>query len=56
MLEFIVLGKIPGTNIFLPSTFVMLSLAVSGLVVLWYIHRPHQHARKNEKKIEKINI
>ena len=62
MLNYIVLGQIPGTNIFLSYTAVSVGFIVMGLGALAYIHRAdidrlrQKHNRDDRNKINQISI
>ncbi len=53
MLNYIVLGQIPGTNIFLSFTFVSIGFIMIGIGALAYLHRKEidqfrkRHSRKH---------
>lgn len=62
MLNYIVLGQIPGTNIFLSYTAVSIGFILMGLCALAYIHRDdierlrRKHSREDRNKINQISI
>jgi len=54
MLDFIVLGLIPGTNISLSFTAIAILFSVAGLFVVKNQHEHHKNTRQNRTKANKI--
>ena len=52
MLDFIVLGQVPGTDIYIPFEYVILGLTITIIIVLSYkLVSPFKHYKKRMQKI-----
>lgn len=54
MLDFIVLGLIPGTNISLSFTAIAVLFSIAGLFVIKNQHEHHKSTRQSRTKANKI--
>jgi hypothetical protein len=57
MLEFIVLGHIPGTNIYIPFSFIAPLIGVIAAITLYYYYfTPVRDTKKRAKSLAEISL